>query len=152
VGCILSPLCGWGGSSPNLFVTFRGAEAPLFHGCAGVCGGTNIPTSRKGREKWGTQVKVKIDIKIKPNIKGNGQEFPFHTGKVKSNVNVKGECCGRLCVPPFAKNAKDGAPSAFFGMARQNPRCGRFFCRPLPALKRRPSAVVSALRMPEGIP
>ncbi len=51
---------------------------------------------------------VRVKVKIKPN--GNGQECPFHTCNVKSNVNVKGERCRRPWFPPFAKNAKDGAP------------------------------------------
>jgi hypothetical protein len=33
--------------------------------------------------------------KIKINVKGNGQECPFHTGKVKGRVNVKGSGRGR---------------------------------------------------------
>jgi hypothetical protein len=46
-------------------VTLRGAEAPLFHGVRG------------GRE---IQIKVRTKIKIKPNVKDNGPECPFHMG------------------------------------------------------------------------
>jgi hypothetical protein len=48
--------------------------------------------------------------RVKINVKGNGQECPFHTSQVKSNVNSG--CCRRLWFPPFAKDAKDGAPSS----------------------------------------
>jgi len=34
-------------------------------------------------------------INIKSDVKGNGQECPFHTGKVKGKVNVKGSGRGR---------------------------------------------------------
>jgi len=37
-------------------------------------------------------VKVQINIRIKINVKGVGQECPTHTGKVKvgSKINIKG--------------------------------------------------------------
>ena len=37
-------------------------------------------------------VKVRINVRIKINVKGVGQECPTHTGKVKvgSEINVKG--------------------------------------------------------------
>jgi hypothetical protein len=43
-----------------------------------------IPTSRKGREKWGTR-KIKVQI----NFKGNGRECPFHTGVADSREDSR---------------------------------------------------------------
>ena len=48
-----------------------------------ACGETvKIPTSRKGREKWGTPLFVSVNFNIKTNFKingkGNGRECPFH--------------------------------------------------------------------------
>jgi hypothetical protein len=56
--------------------------------------GIEIPTSRKGGEKWGTPVlsfwwrgvKVRIKIEIKINVKGNGQECPFRAGVAARGV------------------------------------------------------------------
>jgi hypothetical protein len=43
---------------------------------------SEVPTSRKGREKWGTPYPDTDlpDVKSKNNVKSNGQECPFHTG------------------------------------------------------------------------
>ena len=49
------------------------------------------PTSREEREKWGNRLKrrsstvvlgpmVVLQVKVKTNVKSNGQECPFHTG------------------------------------------------------------------------
>ena len=44
-----------------------------------------IPTSRKGREKWGTLgafrvQEIKVQVKVKINVKGDGKECAFHMG------------------------------------------------------------------------
>jgi hypothetical protein len=69
LGCILSALCGWGLVGFALFDL--SSLCPLAQAA-------EIPTSRKGREKWGTQVSV--GVKSNVNVKGNGQESPFHMG------------------------------------------------------------------------
>jgi hypothetical protein len=59
-------------------VPYRGAEAPLFHvwGRVSVC------------------LKAYPDTKIL-KIKSNGQECPFHTSNIKTNIKVKN---GAECV------------------------------------------------------
>ena len=42
----------------------------------------------------------KINVRIKINVKGVGQECPTHTGKIKIKINVKGvgqECPSHTC-------------------------------------------------------
>jgi len=44
------------------------------------------PTFRRGRETWGTLLigeirRCGIKINVKINVKSNGQECPFHTGR-----------------------------------------------------------------------
>jgi hypothetical protein len=46
-----------------------------------------------------------IKVKIKVNVKGNGQECPFHTGKSKSNVNVKTAL--RASVVPTSRKGRE---------------------------------------------
>jgi hypothetical protein len=56
------------------------------------------------------------EIKVKIKVKGSGQGRPLHTGKGKSNVNVKGTRCGRRSVPPLrTERARMGHPRRFLG-------------------------------------
>jgi len=52
-----------------------------------------VPTFRKRRERWGTPPDEGA-VEVKVNVKSNGQECPFHTGKSKSNINVKNRAAG----------------------------------------------------------
>jgi hypothetical protein len=60
-----------------------------------------VPTSRKGREKWGTRFDWGIG-----EVKGNGQEYPLHNCNIKNNINVKnsgeGVCGSHLSVGAIA--------------------------------------------------
>ncbi len=56
---------------------------------------------------------VKVDVKgnIKVNVKGNGQECPFHTCKSKSNINVKNRAAGVRGSHLSQKTRKMGHPA-----------------------------------------
>jgi hypothetical protein len=102
------------------FVTLRGAEAPLFHGCAGVRGGTRIPTSRKGREKWGTQVRVKRQHQRQRQR----TEVSAPHGQGQKQDQLQERRCRRPSVPPLRQaqgrllrkeRARMGHPQRFLG-------------------------------------
>jgi hypothetical protein len=67
-------------------------------------------------------------INVKSSVKGNGQEYPFHTCNVKGNIDLKNDAVGVRASHPFdklracAKNAQGwGKPPRFLGTGNQNP-------------------------------
>ena len=79
----------------------------------------------KNAQGWDTRRFFGSEVKVKIKVKGNGQECPFYTGKFKGNINVKGQRCALLCVPPLRQaqgrllrkeRARMGHPRRFFGL------------------------------------
>jgi hypothetical protein len=92
----------------------RGAEAPLFHGVAWDRGFQGRPFWLRHRAAGGgarsTFVRAfGVKVKIKVNVKGNGQECPFHTGK--SNSDVKNGAAGVRGSHLSQKTRKMGHPA-----------------------------------------
>ena len=87
LGCILSPLCGWG---------LVGPYAALERGSSAVVSafGPNERRALAGlslSSRRQSEITIKVNDKI--NVKGNGRECPFHAGNVK--INFKGSGRGR---------------------------------------------------------
>ena len=51
-----------------------------------------------------------VKIKVRTNVNGNGQEYPFHMGNVAGNINVKADAAGVRDSHLSQKTRKMGHP------------------------------------------
>jgi len=69
--------------------TVRSAEAPLFAGGVGIAARLNVVHFQVVPFYWHRQGGHKVRSKVKINVKGNGQECPFHSCRSGTGVPVK---------------------------------------------------------------